>query len=83
VPLTDLHSDCDTPREGRPSVNSTTFSRHRPIAGVSADNRVDSNWPSQSSQYATKQDIGSESRFVPTPRAFDAPVRVVYVKILL
>ena len=41
---------------------------------VSADNRVDSSWPYQRSQHAMKPDIGSESRFLLTPRAFDAPV---------
>ena len=33
--------------------------------------------------YAVKPDIGSESRFVPTPHAFNAPVRGVSVRILL
>jgi len=32
---------------------------------------------------AVKPDIGSESRFLPTPLAFDAPVRGVPVRILL
>jgi len=32
---------------------------------------------------AVKPDIGSESRFLPTPPAFDAPVRGVPVGILL
>ena len=41
---------------------------------VSADNRVDSSWPSQRSQHAMKPDIRSESRFLSTPCAFDAPV---------
>jgi len=29
VPQTDLHRDCDTPLDGRPSVDSTSSSRHR------------------------------------------------------
>jgi len=40
----------------------------------SADNRVDSSGASQRSQHAMKPDIGSESRFLPTPPAFDAPL---------
>ena len=32
VPQTDLHSDCDTPLDGRPSVDNTNSSRHRSIA---------------------------------------------------
>ena len=37
---------------GPPSVDSTSSSRHQSIAGYrrSADNRVDSSWPSQRSQ---------------------------------
>ena len=41
---------------------------------VSADNRVDSSSPSQRSKHAMKPDIGWESRFLPTPAAFNAPV---------
>ena len=36
-----------------------------------------------STAYAVKPDIGSESRFLPTPPAFDAPVMEVPVRILL
>ena len=37
--------------------------------------RVDNTCRSQHWQHALKPDIGSESRFLPTPPAFDAPVR--------
>jgi len=45
--------------------------------------RVYNTWLVAALIQAVKPDIGSESRFLPTPPAFDAPVRGVPVGILL
>ena len=45
--------------------------------------RVYNTWPVAALTQEVNPDIGSESRFLPTPPAFDAPVRGVPVGILL
>ena len=40
-------------------------------------------WPVAALTQAVKPDIGSESRFLPTPPEFDAPIRIVPIGILL
>jgi len=44
--------------------------------------RIDNTWPVAALTAGMKPDIGSESRFLPTP-AFDVPIRVVPIGISL
>ena len=46
-----------------------------PYRTVVRRRRIDNTWPVTALQNAVKPDIGSESRFLPTLPAFDAPVR--------
>ena len=51
---------------------------HTQLAGRwpwSTGDRVDNTWPVAALAQAVKPDIGSGSRFLPTPPAFNAPVR--------
>ena len=45
------------------------------FAILAAGDRVYNTWPVAALTQAVKPDIGSESRFMPTPPAFDAPAR--------
>ena len=61
------------------------ISRHQQIRRVSPTfhrHRVDNTWRSQRWQHVMKPNTGRESRFLPTPPAFNAPVVEVPVGIL-
>ena len=63
-----LPATCHNLRDGRPGPPATAFTTPGPIAALTQP---------------VKPDIGSGSRFLPTPPAFDTPVRGVPVGILL
>jgi len=66
--------DCDTLLDGTPSVDDTSSNKHRSIARYRPTIVLTA--PGGRSVHSIRwSQIGSESRFLPTPPAFDAPVR--------